>query len=109
MSSYAHFATPTCRQAAMQMYRVCKCAEDWRPQLSNARVRRKQQSSIPPLLSPVSHVAFYASMLSHQTANSIHSYRGLPTSGRNEMGINAYYSYISVSTKNIYSHQWPSV
>ena len=40
MSSYAYFATPTCRQAAMQTYRVCKIAEDWRQQQSSALVKR---------------------------------------------------------------------
>ena len=30
MSSYAYFGTPICRQAAMQTYRVCKIAEDWK-------------------------------------------------------------------------------
>ena len=55
MSSYAHFATPTCRQAAMQTYRVCKIAEDWQ---SSALVKRQQQRSTTPLLSPVSRIAY---------------------------------------------------
>ena len=59
MSSYAHFAMPTCRQTTMQMYRVCKCVEeDWRQQWSSASVKKQQQSSSTPLLSPVSRIAF---------------------------------------------------
>ena len=55
MISYAHFAMPTCRQAMMQMYRVCKCAEDWRQQQSSALVKKQQQTSTTP---PVSRIAF---------------------------------------------------
>ena len=63
MTSYTHFAaTPTCRQATMQMFRVCKCAEDWKQQQSSDLVKRKQQSSTTPQLSPVSRIAF---MLQH--------------------------------------------
>ena len=54
MSSYAYFATPTCRQATMQTYRVCKIAEDWKQQRSSALVKRQQKRSTTPLLSPVS-------------------------------------------------------
>ena len=57
MSSYTYFATPTCRQAAMQTYRVCKIAEDWKQQQSSALVKKQQQRSTTPLLSPVSRIA----------------------------------------------------
>ena len=46
MSSYTLFAMPTYRQATIQMYRVCKCAEDWRQQRSSVLVKRQQQSSV---------------------------------------------------------------
>ena len=32
----------------------------------------------------------------------IHTYRGLPTSGRAKIGVAVYYSYIHVRTKSIY-------
>ena len=73
MSSYAHFATPTCRQAAMQTY-FCKIAEDWRQQQSSALVKRQQQRSITPLLSPVSHIA---SMLQHSAFKLHNQYIGI--------------------------------
>ena len=57
MSSYAHFAAPTCRQATMQTYRVCKITEDWRQQWSSDLVKRQQQKSTTLLLSPVSRIA----------------------------------------------------
>ena len=50
MSSYANFAMPTCRQAAMQVYRVCKCAKDWKHHQSSALVKRQQQSNAVILL-----------------------------------------------------------
>ena len=87
MSSYAYFGTPTCRQAAMQTYRVCKIAEDWRQQQSSALVKRQQQRSTTSLLCPVSHIASMLQRSGIKTANSIYLYRGLPTSGRAKMGV----------------------
>ena len=56
MSSYAHFATPTCTVGKSRC-RVCKIAEDWRQQQSSALVKWQQQRSTTPLLSPVSRIA----------------------------------------------------
>ena len=86
----------------MQTYRVCKIAEDWRQQQSSALVKRQQQRSTTSLLSPVSRIASMLQRSGIKTANSIHLYRGLPTSGRAKMGVTAYYSYIHVCTKSIY-------
>ena len=65
MSSYAHFGTPTCKQAAMQTYRVCKIAEDWRQQQSSALVKRQQQRSTTSVVSSLTY-CIYASTLRHQ-------------------------------------------
>ena len=98
---YAHFATPTCRQAAMQTYRVCKCAEDWKQQRSSASVKRQQQRSTTSLLSLISRIA---SMLQRSAIKLQTQYiRGLPTSGRAKMGVTTHCSYIHVRTKSIYS------
>ena len=99
MSSYTHFGMPTCKQAAMQTYRVCKIAEDWRQQQSSALVKRQQQSSTTPLLSPVSHITFMlqCSGIKLQTQ---YIYHGLPTSGRAK--ITAYYSYSCLREKHLY-------
>ena len=89
MSSYAHFATPTCRQAMMQTYRVCWRLEATVKQcFSEKAVTKKYYTSV------VSSITYCisASTLSHQTTNSIHSYRGFPTSGRAKMGVTTYYT-----------------
>ena len=86
-TSRANFATPTCRQAAMQTQTiVCKISENWRQQRSSALVKMQQQKSNTPLLPPASRVAFMlqCSAIKLQTQ---HSYRGLPTSGRAKTGV----------------------
>ena len=97
MSSYAHFGIPTCRQAAMQT--LLKTGGNSKAVCFSEKAAAKKY-----YLSVVSSLTYciYASTLRHQTANSIHLYRGLPTSGRAKMSITTYYSYIHVRTKSIY-------
>ena len=76
---YTHLLRPL----VVQMYGVCKCAETGG--ISEAVLWYKD-SSKAVLLSVFSSqlmYCIYASMLHHQTTHSIHSYHGLPTSGRN--------------------------
>ena len=55
MSSYTHLPRPLV--VSMQMYRVCKIAEDRKQQQSSDLVKRQQQRSTTLLLSPVSRIA----------------------------------------------------
>ena len=73
----------------------CKCIEcavDWRQQWSSALVKDSSKAVLLSLLSLVSHICIYASMLSH-------SYHDLPTSGCNKMGVTTHYSYVLFTWK----------
>ena len=54
--------TSTCRQTTMQMYRVCKCAKDWRQQRSSANYTKDSSNAVTtPVVSSLTYCI--ASML----------------------------------------------
>ena len=86
---YTHWGELQCKQI------VC-----WWQEASSIAVLWWKGSSkiVLPLCCLQSHVSctycIYASTLNYQNTNSLHPYRGLPTSGCDKMGVTTYYSYL---------------